>query len=75
LICWGGESITLLKQLLDLLDQAKWRWTLLSVLMVLPALASVVASRLGPGMSPDSVNYASAARSFAESGDLTAYGG
>lgn len=48
---------------------------LLGILMVVPTLLVLLASRLGPGISPDSVNYASAARSFMESGSLVAYSG
>ena len=43
----------------------------LAVLMGLPAVAVAVASRHGLGLSPDSVFYVSAARSFASAGQLT----
>jgi hypothetical protein len=46
-----------------------------AVLAALPALLVLIACRLGPGLSPDSVMYASAARSFAGGGSLIAYDG
>lgn len=44
-----------------------------ALLVALDGALILVASRLGPGLSPDSVAYASAARSLAHSGELAAY--
>lgn len=51
------------------------RWCIpILILLILHAVAIVLlASSLGPGMSSDSVFYASAARSFAETGELVTH--
>jgi len=70
---WGhGVAI---EQRSTRLDQRRWRASVLGVLMAIPALLVLAANRLGPGISPDSVNYASAARSLAQSGQLITYEG
>lgn len=47
----------------------------LAVVAAATALLVLVAAREGPGITPDSVTYASAARSLAQSGALTTYTG
>jgi hypothetical protein len=54
---------------------ARWRAGAIGALTLYPAFLVLAATRLGPGVSPDSVKYASAARAFAESGELTSFSG
>jgi hypothetical protein len=54
---------------------AGWRTAAIGAAMLYPGLLVVAATRLGPGVSPDSVKYASAARAFASSGELTSFSG
>lgn len=47
----------------------------LAFLVLYPAALVVIGSRNGPGLSPDSVGYLAAARSFARTGELLAISG
>lgn len=51
------------------------RRALLTVLILYPVVRVLIAARQGLGVSPDSVSYASAARSFAATGELVNYDG
>lgn len=53
----------------------RMRGVLLSVVCAVPVVLVLLADRRGPGISPDSVTYASAARSLATAGHLTIYSG
>ena len=53
----------------------QWHLVVLAGLVAYPAVMIVVATTNGPGISIDSVSYASAATSFAESGHLLTYDG
>ena len=52
-----------------------WQQVLFTVLMAYPVMMIVLASSIGPGISPDSVSYAAAATSFADTGRLITYDG
>lgn len=57
-------------RLARLVEEPRWVAVALGLLMVLPTATVLLASRRGPGISPDSITYVVAARSFAESGTL-----
>jgi len=52
-----------------------WRKVALVALVVYPAVMIVIATANGPGISVDSVSYAAAATSFADTGRLVTYNG
>ena len=52
-----------------------WRRIILVALVVYPALMIVIATTNGPGISVDSVSYAAAATSFADTGRFVTYNG
>jgi len=53
----------------------KWRKVVLVALVAYPAVMIVIATANGPGISADSVSYASAATSFADVGRFVTYDG
>ena len=56
-------------------DRQGWRYAILTLLALFPATLVFLATRNGPGISPDSVVYSSTARAFASTGDLTNFFG
>lgn len=67
--------MTALQRITRLLDHRGIRTTTIVFLMAVAALLVVIATYRGPGLWPDSVNYVSAARSYAASGELTLVSG
>ena len=67
--------MNLLADLSVLLQRRSIRVTLVAVFMAIPVVFILIATHIGPGISPDSTVYASTARSFAATGDLTNFYG
>lgn len=57
----------------DLVGKAQIRISALTLLSLYPAVMVLLATRRGPGISPDSVVYVSAARNFAHRGEMVDY--
>lgn len=56
-----------------LVNRPRLRFALLAFLSLYPAVMVLLATRQGPGISPDSVVYVSAARNFASHGEMVDY--
>lgn len=72
----GGDAVVAgawAAQLDDLVGKTWIRVTALALLSLYPAALVLLATRRGPGISPDSVVYVSAARNFARHGEMVDY--